>query len=183
VADQVRLSAKQAVERFKELGLSSMGIISGDQPRAVQRLADELGLNQTWSGLKPHEKLQVIKDMQEKGRRVMYVGDGVNDAPALAQAEVGVAMGAAGSEVALETSDVALTHDEVARLPFLIRLGRRMLFIIKLNIAFGLVFNAVAVIASGGGYLSPISAALVHNIGSVLVVISAASLAVLKDKA
>ena len=95
---------------------------------------------------------------------------------------VGVAMGAAGTDVALETADIALTHDNIAKLPWLIRLSRRMLTIIKINIVFGLAFNAVAVVAGGMGWLTPIVAAIVHNVGSVLVVFASASLAIFPEQ-
>jgi Cd2+/Zn2+-exporting ATPase len=95
---------------------------------------------------------------------------------------VGIAMGAAGTDIALETADIALMNDDIARIPFLVYLGRRMLTIIKWNIAFGLGFNALAVLASGGGFLTPIMGAIVHNIGSVLVVISSATMAIVKDR-
>lgn len=106
-----------------------------------------------WSGLKPNEKLQVFAEMQEQGAWVMFVGDDINDALALAIADTGIAMGAKGTEVALETA----------------------------NIAFGLVFNLVAVLASGGGLLTPIMGAVVHNVGSVLVVLSSASIGFFRE--
>jgi Cd2+/Zn2+-exporting ATPase len=135
-----------------------------------------VGLTDAWAELKPEDKLRMIEDFQVKGEVVVYVGDGINDAPALARANVGIAMGEVGTDVALETADIVLMHDDISKLPFLVQLSRRTLKTIKWNIAFGLIFNAVAVLASGGGVLTPIMGALVHNIGSVLVVLSSASL-------
>jgi len=182
VSDKVRPMAVQTVEEFKKLGLNRIAILSGDHEKSVRRVADLVGISEVYSKLKPQDKLEIIKKYQEKELPVMFVGDGINDAPALASSNVGVAMGVAGTDVALETADIALTHDDVSKLPWLIRLGRRMLTIIKLNIAFGLVFNAVAILTGGLGLLTPIMAAIVHNIGSVLVVISSASLAFFPEK-
>jgi len=126
--------------------------------------------------------MNVIDKYRSQNLAVMFVGDGINDAPALASSQVGVAIGVAGTDVALETADIALTHDDISKLPWLIRLSRRMLSIIKLNIVFGLGFNAIAVLASGMGWLTPIMAAIVHNVGSVLVVIASASLAIFPDR-
>lgn len=181
VTDQVRPAAMSTIKAFEKLGIDEMAILSGDHDKAVQRVADIVGINKVYGRLKPQEKVDVIKEFQARQLPVMFVGDGVNDAPALAISQVGVAMGAAGTDVALETADIALTHDNIAKLPWLIRLSRRMLSIIKINIAFGLAFNAVAVVAGGMGWLTPIMAAIVHNVGSVLVVFASASLAIFPE--
>ncbi len=177
VSDQVRAKAADTIRRLAGLGIARLGLLSGDHPRAARHVADEVGITEVWAQLKPGDKLDAIQEIQAAGHTVMYVGDGINDAPALAAANVGVAMGAAGTDVALETADIALMHDDISQLPFLVQLSRRTLRTIRWNIAFGLGFNAVAVLASGSGLLAPIMGALVHNIGSVLVVLSSASLA------
>ena len=182
VTDQLRPSVIPTMEGFKALGISETAILSGDHERAVKRIAAEAGIQSVHARLRPQDKVEVIKQYQARDLPVMFVGDGINDGPALATARVGVAMGAAGTDVALETADIALTHDDISRLPWLIGLSRRMIGIIKINIAFGLIFNAFAVLASGMGLLTPIAAAIVHNIGSVLVVLASASLAIYKDK-
>ncbi len=181
VTDQVRPTAMDTIRAFNRLGIKEKAILSGDHDKAVQRVADTVGIDNVYGRLKPQDKVDVIKDYQSRSLPVMFVGDGINDAPALAASQVGVAMGAAGTDVALETADIALTHDNIAKLPWLIRLSRRMLSIIKINIVFGLGFNAFAVVASGMGWLSPIMAAIVHNVGSVLVVLASASLAIFPE--
>ncbi|MFH1134645.1 MAG: cation-translocating P-type ATPase [Pseudomonadota bacterium] len=177
VSDGVRPAAAGTMRALRALGIESLAVLSGDHPRSTRLVAEKLGLDECHSGLKPADKQDIIRNLQAAGRRVMFVGDGINDAPALASADVGVAMAAGGTDVALETADAALLRDEIARLPFLIKLSRRMLTVIKVNLVFGLVFNAVSVAASGLGWLSPIQAAAAHNVGSVLVVMSSASLA------
>lgn len=182
VTDQVRPLANTTVENFESLGISAMAVLSGDHENAVRRVAESVGIHNVYAKLKPQDKVDIIKKYQARDHLVMFIGDGVNDAPALASSQVGVAMGAAGTDVALETADIALTHDDISRLPWLVRLSRRMLGIIKINIVFGLAFNAIAVLAGGMGWLTPIMAAIVHNVGSVLVVIASASLAVFPEK-
>lgn len=181
VTDQVRPEAMSTIRAFNQLGIEEKAILSGDHDKAVQRVADTVGIATVYGRLKPQDKVDVIKDYQLRNLPVMFIGDGINDAPALAASQVGVAMGAAGTDVALETADIALTHDNIAKLPWLIRLSRRMLSIIKINIFFGLAFNAFAVVASGMGWLSPIMAAIVHNVGSVVVVFASASLAIFPE--
>ncbi len=177
VADHVRPAARDTVTGLFALGMQRVGVLSGDHEIAARQVAEITGAKDIWWGMKPGDKLDVIRKLQAESRVVMFVGDGINDAPALAAAHIGVAMGAAGTHVALETADIVLMHDDIAKIPFLIRLGRRMIAVIKWNIAFGLAFNALAIIASGSGYLTPIWGAIVHNIGSVFVVLLAASLA------
>jgi len=182
VIDQLRPAASRTVQGFADLGISDMAILSGDHEKAVRRVAAAAGIRGVHAKLQPQDKVDIITSYQDRDLPVLFIGDGINDAPALAVSQVGVAMGAAGTDVALETADIALTHDDLSKLPWLIRLSRRMLAIIKINIVFGLAFNALAVVASGMGWLSPIMAAIVHNIGSVLVVLASASLAVFPEK-
>jgi Cd2+/Zn2+-exporting ATPase len=181
VTDQIRPAAVSTVEQFKNIGIHELAILSGDHENAVRRVAESVGIRDFHARLKPQDKVDVINQYHLRNLPVMFVGDGINDAPALASSQVGVAMGAAGTDVALETADIALTHDDISKLPWLIHLSRRMLSIIKINIVFGLAFNAIAVLASGMGWLTPIMAAIVHNIGSVLVVIASASLAIFPE--
>lgn len=181
VADHVRESAAGTIANLKSLDIDQIGILSGDHEKSVKRVADSVGITQIWSELKPQDKLDAIEGLQKKGNSVIFVGDGINDAPALTVANVGIAMGAAGTHVALETADIALMKDDISKIPFLIRLSRRMTTTIKWNIAFGMFFNVVAVVASGAGFLTPIMGAIVHNVGSVLVVLSSASLVFAPD--
>jgi hypothetical protein len=157
-------------------------MLSGDEPAAVRRMADSLGLADAKHSLKPGDKGEVIAAHQRHGRRVLFVGDGVNDAPALARADLGVAMAAAGTDVALDTAGMALTRDDITRLPFVVSLSRRMLMVIKMNIGLGLLSNTVAVYGGMSGLLSPIAASLLHNAGSILVVLASASLLLYKDR-
>ena len=182
VSDQVREGAADTVSRLRALGIDRIGLVSGDHERSAALVAEAVGLVDCWSELSPQRKTGVVKDIQAKGHVVAFIGDGINDAPALATADVAIAMGAKGTDVALETADIALMHDDIRKLPFLIHLGRRMLKVIKWNIAFGMAFNAFAVLAGGSGYLTPIMGAIVHNIGSVLVVISSATMALVRER-
>ena len=182
VTDQVRPAASRTVQGFADLDIIDMAILSGDHEKAVRRVAEAVGIQRVHAKLQPQDKVGIITGYQNRNLPVLFIGDGINDAPALASSQVGVAMGAAGTDVALETADIALTHDDISKLPWLIRLSRRMLAIIKINIVFGLAFNALAVVASGMGWLTPIMAAIVHNVGSVLVVLASASLAIFPEQ-
>jgi Cd2+/Zn2+-exporting ATPase len=181
VSDSVRSVAASAIGELKSLGIKDMAILSGDHDKAVKRIANSVGIDDVYPNLKPQDKVKVISEYQSRDLPVMFIGDGINDAPALASSQIGIAMGAAGTDVALETADTVFTHDDISILPWLVRLSRRMLTIIKANIVFGVVFNTIAVVASGMGWLTPITAAIVHNVGSVLVVVASASLAIFPE--
>jgi Zn2+/Cd2+-exporting ATPase len=182
VSDTARPTALGTCDSLRCLGFLRLGMLSGDEPAPVAHMADSLSLTERWAGLKPKDKLAVIRDFQSQGRTVLYVGDGVNDAPALAGADIGVAMAAAGTDVALETAGMALVRDDITRLPFVVSLSRRMLAVVKMNIGLGLLSNTVAVYGGMSGLLSPIAASLFHNGGSILVVLASASLLLYKDK-
>ncbi|HWR03371.1 MAG TPA: cation-translocating P-type ATPase [Humidesulfovibrio sp.] len=182
VSDTARPTALGTCESLRCLGFLRLGMLSGDEPAPVARMAESLSLTERWSGLKPQDKLAVIRDFQSQGRSVLYVGDGVNDAPALAGADIGIAMAAAGTDVALETAGMALVRDDISRLPFVVSLSRRMLSVVKMNIGLGLLSNTVAVYGGMTGLLSPIAASLFHNGGSILVVLASASLLLYKDR-
>ncbi|WP_045222491.1 heavy metal translocating P-type ATPase [Desulfonatronum thioautotrophicum] len=181
VSDTVRPEAALSMIQLRDLGISRLGILSGDHARSVDRVAEALGITWTRAGLKPDQKLEELGRLQQAGHRVMVVGDGINDAPALARANVGVAMGGAGTDVALETADIVLTRDDVSRLPLLIRLSRKMLTVIKINVVLGLSFNVLAIWGGAAGILGPIQAAILHNVGAVIVVFSSAALAMGRD--
>ena len=178
VSDPIRPDAAATVDDLLQLDVSTIGIVSGDHQKSVQRVADAVGATDYWAGLKPEQKLKVIDRLRNghSAGKILFAGDGINDAPSLAAADVGIAMGAKGTEVALETAHIALMHDDISKIPFLIRLGRKTVTTIKWNIVFGLTFNLIAVLAGGGGWLSPIMGAVVHNVGSVIVVLSSASI-------
>jgi len=127
VSDHVRSDARSTIEHLKTLGIDRIGILSGDHRQSVKNVACTVGEIDVWHSLMPQDKLGIIHRLRssEKENCIMIVGDGINDAPALAAADIGVAMGAKGTEVALETADVALMNDDIGKLPFLIKLGRR----------------------------------------------------------
>lgn len=141
IFDQPRPEARHVSERLKKEGLD-LTIVSGDHVSAVKAVAEQVNINRYYDRLKPDEKMKCIQNYASGG--VIYVGDGINDAPALKISDAGIAMGLRGSDVALETADIVLLSDKLALLPFLIRLSRRMSWIIKFNIGLSLGINVIS---------------------------------------
>ncbi len=178
--DTPREAAKQALVRLKAMGIERMIMISGDHQKVAQAVAKEVGLDEAWGDLMPEDKVEAIRKLRDQDK-VAMVGDGVNDAPAMANATVGIAMGAAGSDVALETADVALMADDLKHLPFAVGLSRHTRGIIRQNVfvSLGIVAFLVPATIFGLG-IGP--AVAVHEGSTLLVVFNALRLLAYKDR-
>jgi Zn2+/Cd2+-exporting ATPase len=171
IADTLREKAKTTVDKIRAEGISEIWMLTGDNEQVARRIAADLGVRFE-AGLYPEEKVRRVKEWRQRGRIVAMVGDGVNDAPALAAADVGIAMGAAGTDVAIETADIALMTDELDNIPRVIRLSRRALRVIKENVVFALVFNTIMVVLSTQGWMTMIVGAVMHQVSSLVVILN-----------
>ena len=172
VADTVRPTAARTVAKLKLLGVKHIVMLTGDNERTARSVAQETGVDQVYAGLLPEDKVRVIKQLREKYQTVAMVGDGINDAPALTQASVGIAMGATGSDVALETADIVLMADRLEKLVQAIRLGRRSQAVVKQNIVFALSFIVLLLIANFSGNITMPIGVIGHEGSTVLVTLS-----------
>ena len=168
--DTPRKEAKNTLEQLKKIGIKRMIMLTGDNQKVADAVAKEIGLTDAWGSLLPEEKVEAIKELREKEDKVAMVGDGVNDAPAMANSTVGIAMGAAGSDVALETADIALMADKLETLPFAIGLSRKAKGIIKQNLWMSLGIVALLIPSTIFGLANIGVAVLIHE-GSTLVVV------------
>lgn len=175
LSDTLRRSAGDMVRQLRQIN-TDVVLLTGDHARTAAYFAEQAGIEKVYSELLPAQKVERIKELQAQGRIVCMIGDGVNDAPALKTADVGVAMGGMGSDIAIDAADVALMGDDIARAPYLKRLSNATIRTITFNISLSMLINFVAVGMSVLGMLTPVTGALVHNAGSVLVVLNAALL-------
>jgi len=180
VADTVRANSVEAVQRLKRLGVKT-AMITGDNMRTAKSIAELVGVDEFHAELLPEQKVDIVKDLQ-KGSVVAMVGDGVNDAPALATSDVGFAMGAAGSDVAVETADVALLGNDLTKVEYAISLSRKAFTRMKGNIVYAFIWNIVALTIAGAGLLNPIIAVVLAELGCISVVINSALLLLSKPK-
>lgn len=169
VADEVRPSSKEVIRKLHEAGIAKTVMLTGDNKRTAHAIGQAIGVADIQAELMPEDKLRFIKQWQKKHGNVAMVGDGVNDAPALAAATVGIAMGKAGTDTALETADIALMGDDLKKLPFTVKLSRKTLNIIKANIAFAIVIKLAAVLLVVPGWLT-LWIAILSDMGATLLV-------------
>jgi len=174
--DQTRPEARESLAELKESGVRRIAMISGDRQAVAARVAQEIGCEEAQGECLPQNKVEFVRSVKAKGYKVAVVGDGVNDAPALAAGDLGIAMGAAGSEVAIHTATIALMNNDLRRLPFLIKLSRSTRTVINQNFLFGVAFIIGGMTLSALGYVPAVMAAAMHTAGSLLVVFNSARL-------
>ena len=172
--DRTRPEARQALDELRQQNIRQLIMVTGDRWSVARRVAQEMGCSDVQAEVLPQDKLALVSALKEKGHSVAVVGDGVNDAPALAAGNLGVAMGAAGSDIAMNSASVALMSDDLRRLPFLVGLSRATTRVIWQNLAFGVAFILIGGGASIMGFIHPMAAAVLHTVASAIVVFNSA---------
>lgn len=175
LSDSLRSESAGMISEIRTIGVTPV-LITGDNNEAAGEIAREVGITDVNANCLPEDKLKIIDQYQKNKELVCMIGDGVNDAPALKIATVGIAMGGVGSDIAVDAADIALVDDEIRELPHLFALSRRMMTKIKFNLTFSMLLNFVAIVLAMTGILNPVIGALVHNAGSVFVIINSAFL-------
>jgi Cd2+/Zn2+-exporting ATPase len=182
VADELRESSKAVIEKLHDLGIEHTIMLTGDNATTAQSIGKQTGVTEIKGDLMPQDKLDYIKSLKETYGKVAMVGDGINDAPALAASTVGIAMGGAGTDTALETADVALMGDDLQKLPFIVKLSRQTLRIIKQNITFSLGIKLLALLLVVPGWLTLWIAILADMGATILVTLNGLRLMKVKSK-
>ncbi|MFA0821583.1 MAG: heavy metal translocating P-type ATPase [Methanomethylovorans sp.] len=175
LSDTLREDSPKAIQQIHELGVKS-SLLTGDNQYAACYIANIAGITDVHANCMPEDKMEAIKQYQEKEELVCMIGDGVNDSLAIKTAHVGIAMGGVGSDIAIQSSDIVFVGEDLRNLPHLLRLSRKVMTTIKLNIIFSMVLNFTALFLAMTGVLNPVAGALVHNAGSVLVIVNSAFL-------
>ncbi len=174
--DKTRPEARQAVKELIDVGIKRITMLTGDRNEVASRVAAELSCTDFKAHCLPHDKLAIVEQIKKDGHTVVVVGDGINDAPALAAGDLGIAMGAAGSDVAINSASIALMSDDLRRLPFLVQLSRKTRKVITQNLGFGILFVILGDTAGAAGWLPAVYAAALHFAGSLIVVFNSARL-------
>jgi len=174
--DKTRVEAREALADLRDSGVRRISMVSGDRQAVATRVAKEIGCEEAVGECLPQNKVEFVRAVKSKGYKVAVIGDGVNDAPALAAGDIGIAMGAAGSEVAIHSATIALMNNDLRRLPFLVQLSRSTRTVINQNFAFGVLFIIGGLTLTSLGYVGPILASILHVGGTFLVVFNSARL-------
>lgn len=183
IADKIRPETKSAVEALNAvLGSDKIHMLTGDNEASAKAIASQIGVTNVHANLLPEDKQAYVKKLQEQGLKVAMIGDGINDAPALASADVGIAMGSSGTDVAIETADVALMNDDLTKVAEFIYISRAVIRRIKINIFFAMVYNLFGIILGNFGLLNPVLAIILQEAGTVTVIISSTLLLWVKPK-
>jgi len=172
IADEIRPETPRAIASLKAMGIKKIIMLTGDNHKVAKSVAKEIGVDDFQAELLPEQKLQFVENLQKQGSVVGMIGDGINDAPALALADVGIAMGAAGTDVAVETADVTLMNDDLSRVVNFMDMSRKVMLRIKLNIFFSIMYNIIGFILAGFGLLTPVLAVIFQEAGCITVVFS-----------
>lgn len=175
LSDTLRTDVSKTIKEIVSTGTNTI-LLTGDAPQAANHIAEIAGITDVKSNLLPEDKLTAIRAYQEKGDYICMVGDGINDAPALKAAQVGIAMGGVGSDIAIEAADITLVSDDIREIPHLLLLSKKVMRTININLSASLLLNFVAIVLAMTGILNPIVGALVHNVGSVAVIINSSLL-------
>lgn len=184
IADKLREQSPQAIERLRrEAGIQKIGLITGDCAELGKLVGKELGLDSVWTEVLPEDKVNIVKEFQKEGMVVTMVGEGINDSPALAKADVGIAMGAGGTDIAIESADVVLAGDNPDKVPSLIRLSNHTMEVIRQNFIFAVGTNALGLVLGAGKWITPLTAAILHNLSTFGVVVNSSKLLTYDDKA
>lgn len=181
LSDTLRKDSAEVVKKLQALHVESV-LLTGDHPQAALHISKSVGITNIHSECLPEDKMSVIEHYQNNKSMVCMVGDGINDAPALKKAHVGIAMGGIGSDIAVDAADITFINDDIKYLPHLLRLSQKTMSTIKLNLTLSMVLNFGAIILAITGILNPVLGALVHNIGSVVVIINSALLLNIKSR-
>lgn len=176
LADQIKSTSEKGISSLKDAGIMKTILLTGDNEKSAKYIANQVGIFDVYASLLPEDKANAINELMANDISVCMVGDGVNDAAALKTANVGIAMGTMGSDIAIDAADIAIMGDDISKIAYIKKLSNATVFSIKFNITLSMAINTVAIILSLAGLLTPTTGALVHNAGSVLVVLNAARL-------
>ncbi|WP_238917562.1 cation-translocating P-type ATPase [Clostridium sp. YIM B02555] len=181
LSDTLRKDSAAMIKKLSSINVESI-LLTGDNPQAASHIAQSVGITNVHSECLPEDKMSAIEEYQKKNEMICMIGDGINDAPALKKAYVGIAMGGIGSDIAVDAADIALVSDDIKAIPHLLSLSKKTMITITWNLSLSMLLNFIAIILAMTGILNPVLGALVHNLGSVAVIINSALLLNFKSK-